>query len=83
MWQVQVFQWVYGLQCVEMHCLLDEEGGEEDGQEDPWKNAKWHVRRVDQNAISQQMAWEKSGSEHQFHHGPKDIENVKRRNLYV
>ena len=50
-----------------------------------WKNAKWHVRRVDQNAISQEMAWEKSGSEdqfhHQFHHGPKDIEKAKRIKL--
>ena len=46
-----------------------------------WKNAKWHVRRVDQNAISQEMAWEKSGSEDQFHHGPKDIEKVKRIKL--
>ena len=26
---MQVFQWVYGMQCMEMHCLLDEEGGEE------------------------------------------------------
>ena len=43
-----------------------------------WKNAKWHVRRVDQNAISQEMAWEKSGSEDQFHHGPKDIEKEKK-----
>ena len=42
-----------------------------------WKNAKWHVRRVDQNAISQEMAWEKSGSEDQFHHEPKDIEKRK------
>ena len=46
-----------------------------------WKNAKWHVRRVDQNAISQEMAWEKSGSEDQFHHGPKDIEKEKRIKL--
>ena len=26
---MQLFQWVYGMQCMEMHCLLDEEGGEE------------------------------------------------------
>ena len=26
MQQVQVCQWVYGLQCVELHSLLDEEG---------------------------------------------------------
>ena len=31
---MQLFQWVYGMQCMEMHCLLDEEGGEETGQED-------------------------------------------------
>ena len=43
---MQLFQWVYGMQCMEMHCLLDEEGGEETE----------HGKRVDQNAISQNIS---------------------------
>ena len=34
-------------------------------ENDGMKNAKWHGRRVDQNVVSQEMAWEKGRSEDQ------------------
>ena len=37
MQQVQVFQWVHGLQCMEIHSLLDEEGGKRLGRKIPYE----------------------------------------------
>ena len=39
-------------------------------------SGKWHGKWIDQNAISQAMAWEQGGSEDRFHHWISFTENL-------